>query len=135
MEIFINKLPLDVVLHIIPYTYKVQNKDLLHDIVSYAKSKTKLLQLYYQLWHTELQMEDPNESINWLINDIYAYTNSYNAIMYGYIPEFYNIIRRNRFLTEKTDEELLVYINNLNTKSAITQINIFLGLFTSSEKK
>jgi hypothetical protein len=134
MEILMNKLPQDVVSYIIPYTYKLQNRLLLDDIVSYTNAKTELLQLYYKFWHTELQIEYPNESINWLINDIYAYANSYNAIMYGYIPEFYNIIRRNRFLSEKTEEELLVYINNLKTKSVMTQIGIFLGLFTSSER-
>lgn len=33
MNKFINRLPLDIVLQIIPYTYHLQNKNLLHDIM------------------------------------------------------------------------------------------------------
>lgn len=38
MKELIDKLPIDIVLKIIPYTYKLQNKQLLNDIVRKSKS-------------------------------------------------------------------------------------------------
>ena len=45
MNKFINRLPLDIVLQIIPYTYNLQNKNLLEDIVNYTQTKKVLFEL------------------------------------------------------------------------------------------
>lgn len=122
-----NKLPIDIVFKIISYTYNFQNKPLLNDIEDYTKSKTLLLELYHQFWVFEM-----SEDKNWLINDIFAYANNYNATMYGYIDKFYNIFKRNKYL--QTKDQIDKYVNKLEKKEAITQINIFLGLLTIQER-
>jgi len=53
--------------------------------------------------------------------------------MYGYIDKFYNIFLRNIFLQNK--EMIDQYVNNLEQKDVLTQINIFLGLLTIKERK
>lgn len=132
MNNFINKLPRDIILQIIPYTYNFQNKNLLYDIKNYKETRTLLLQLYHKIWVTELQSQDPEEDKKWLINDIFAYANNYNAIMYGYIDKFYNIFKRNIFL--KTNQHVYKYIEHVEKKNMSSQINIFLGLLTINER-
>ena len=127
---FINKLPIDIVFKIISYTYNFQKKPLLNDIEDYTKSKTLLLELYHQFWVFE--MSEYEEEKNWLINDIFAYANNYNATMYGYIDKFYNIFKRNKYLQTKV--QIDKYVNKLEKEQAITQINIFLGLLTIQER-
>lgn len=129
---FINKLPLDIVLQIIPYTYHLQNKNLLDDIINYNETKTLLFELYHKYWIIERQSLDPEEDKNWLINDIFAYANDYNATMYGYVDKFYNIFKRHIFL--QTNKKIYQYVYHLEKKEVIAQINIFLGLLTMKER-
>jgi len=132
MKEFIQKLPLDIVLQIIPYTYNLQNKNLLNDIINYKETKTMLLELYHNFWIIEMQSQE-EEDKNWLINDIIAYTNGYNATMFGYVDNFYNIFKRNIFL--QTNEDIDKYIYNLYNKEVTTQINIVLALLTIKERQ
>ena len=132
MDVLMNKLPLDIVLQIIPYTYQLQNKKLLDDIINYTKAKTVLFELYYKYWIIDLQSIDPYEHKYWLINDIFAYANNYNASMYGYVDNFYSIFKRNRFL--KKNEDIDTYVCNLEKKDVSSQINVFLGLLTIEER-
>jgi hypothetical protein len=133
MNEFIQKLPLDIVLQIIPYTYNIQDKSLLNDVVNYKESKTTLLELYHKCWIIERQSLDPDEDKNWLINDIFGYANNYNATMFGYIDKFYNIFLRNIFL--RSNEDIDKYVCNLEKKDVSAQINIFLGLLTIKERQ
>jgi len=133
MKDFIQKLPIDIVLQIIPYTYNLQNKNLLDDIINYKETKTKLFELYYKYWIIEAQSQDPQEDKNWLINDIYAYANNDHATMYGYIDNFYHIFKRNIFL--QSNEKIDKYVYNLEKKKVLIQINIFLGLLNIKERK
>jgi len=132
MDVLMNKLPMDIVLHIIPYTYRLQNKNLLDDIIDFTRSKKILLELYHKFWIVGMQYHDPNEGKYWLINDIYAYANNYKATMYGYVDNFYNIFKRNQYL--KTNEDIDTYIDNLEKKDVSSRINIFLGLLTIKER-
>jgi hypothetical protein len=129
---FINRLPLDIVLEIIPYTYHLQNKNLLDDIINYNETKILLFELYHKYWIIERQSLDPEEDKNWLINDIFAYANDYNATMYGYVDKFYHIFKRHLCL--QTNEKIYKYVYNLEKKEVIPQINIFLGLLTIKER-
>lgn len=124
---------MDILLHIIPYTYNVQQKTLLNDIENFTEVKTILNNLYHNYWIVEMQSLDQNEDKNWLINDIFAYANNYNAGLGGYIDKFYNIFKRNIYL--QTTEDVDKYVNKLEEKDAVTQINIFLGLLTIQERK
>jgi len=132
MDDFIKRLPTDIILQIIPYTYNLQNKNLLNDIINYKESKSLLLDLYHNYWIIYAQSQDPEEDKNWLINDIFAYANNYNATMFGYVDKFYSIFKRNNSL--QTVDSIDKYIKNLEEKKVKTQINIFLGLLNINER-
>ena len=110
MKDFIDRLPLDIVLQIIPYTYNLQDKNLLNDIINYKETRSLLLELYYKYWIIDIQTENEQDKY-WLINDIISYANDYNATMYGYVDKFYNIFKRNIYL--QTNESIDKYINIL----------------------
>ena len=126
----INRLPIDIVLKIIPYTYTLQNKNILNDIVNYVETKKNLLILYHTYW---FDIEE-DEYKNWLINDIFAYANDYNATMYGYVNKFYCIFERHIGLRSQSKEKIDKYVYNLEKESVETQINIFLGLLNLTER-
>ena len=132
MDVFMNKLPLDIVLQIIPYTYHLQNKDLLEDIVNFTESRKILFELYHKYWIIGMQYHYENDHKYWLINDIYAYANNYKASMFGYVNNFYGIFKRNRYL--KTNEDIDIYVSNLEKRDVSSQINVFLGLLTIEER-
>ena len=131
MKDFIDRLPLDIVLQIIPYTYNLQDKNLLNDIINYKETRSLLLELYYKYWIIDIQTENEQDKY-WLINDIIVYANNDKATMYGYVDNFYNIFRRN--ISLQTNESIDKYINILEKKNVKTQINIFLGLLTIDER-
>lgn len=141
MKHFIDRLPIDIVLQIIPYTYTLQNKNLLHDIVNYIETKKTLLKLYHCYW---MENNQEDEDKNWLINDIFAYANDYNATMYGYVDKFYCIFERHICLQNQnknqnksqtqSKEKIEKYVHNLEKESVETQINIFLGLLNLKER-
>jgi len=129
---FIQRLPIDIVLRIIPYTYGIQDKTLLRDIANYKETRTLLLGLYHTFWKIQMQ-EEGDEDKNWLINDIMGYANNHKATMYGYVDTFYNIFKRNVFL--RSTNEIDKYVFNLDKKEVSSQINIILGLLTIEERK
>jgi hypothetical protein len=132
MDVLMNKLPMEIILQIISYTYQLQNKSLLDDIIDFTRSKKILLELYHKYWIIDMQYHDHNEDKYWLINDIYAYANNYKPIMYGFNDKFYNIFKRNKYL--KTNEDIDTYVDNLEKKDVSSHINIFLGLLTIKER-
>lgn len=132
MKDFIERLPLDIILYIIPYTYNLQNKNLLNDIINYKETRDLLLKLYYEYWIIEAQSQDPEQDKRWLKNDIIAYANNDKATMYGYVDNFYNIFKRN--ISLQTIDNIDKYIIYLYKKPTKTQINIFLGLLTITER-
>ena len=132
MDKFIERLPPEIILLIIPYTYNLQNKNLLSDIRNYTKTRRLLMKLYHEYWIIDAESQDPEEDINWLINDIYLYANNHEASMYGYVDNFYNIFKRNVSL--QTNDNIDKYIINLDKKTGKTQINILLGLLTHNER-
>ena len=131
MNDFIDRLPLDIVLQIIPYTYNVQNKELLNDIISYRETHSLLSELYYNYWIVYAEQESEQDR-NWLINDIFGYANNDVATMYGYTDNFYTIFKRNIFL--QTEEAIDKYVKILDKKNVNTEINIFLGLLQANER-
>jgi hypothetical protein len=131
MRELIAKLPMDIILHIIPYTYHLQNKVLLTDIKSYLETKILLSNYYYNYWVLSLEVQEPQDKY-WLINDIFAYTNNYSPSMNGYVEQFYNIFKRNPFL--QSNQDIDRYILNLEKKDVCSQINVFLGILTPKER-
>lgn len=131
MREMIAKLPMDIILHIIPYTYNFQKKHLLDDIKSYSESKKILFNYYYNYWIIFIQCQEPQDKY-WLVNDLFAYTNNYNPTMNGYVEQFYNIFKRNIFL--QGNQHIDRYILNLEKKDVTSQINVFLGMLTPEER-
>jgi len=124
----IKRLPIEIRLHIIPYTYQVQPNILLRDIEHFKETQTILFRMYRVYWE-EIQ---PGEDKNWLMNDLFAYANHYKATMYGYVDNIYRIFRRNKRLN--TVDDIHRYIRKIEEKPSDTQINIVLGLFTLHER-
>jgi hypothetical protein len=128
----IQNLPTDVINHIIPYTYTLQPKSLLNDLTNFIIAKQTLSEIYYHLYTIHYE-EDEREYKYWLINDLFAFANDYNATMYGYVDKFYKIFYRNQFLKTKIDIDR--YIVNLEENVAVeSQINLFLGLLLPDER-
>lgn len=137
MDDFIHKLPLDIVLYILPYTYKPQKKELLEDIRNYYETKNELFSLYHQLYIIENGDVEPEDK-NWLENDLIAYTNDYVATMFGFVEKHYNIFQRNIFLhgssLEETKENIDRYVMGLDSHQVTFSINIYLGLLKPNER-
>jgi hypothetical protein len=129
---FIKRLPDDIINHIIPYTYNLQNKKLLEDIQNYKRVKGSLLEIYYYLWIEWIGSNVKDDDKYWLINDLIAFSNDYKATMNGYADKFYDIFFRNNLL--KTREEIDVYFQKIERKTVLSQINILLGLLTPIER-
>jgi len=132
IESLINRLPYDIIIHIIPYTYNLQSKFLLEDIKNYKKVKISLLEIYKYIWIEWVGSNTQDDDKYWLINDLIAYSNDYNATMLGYVDKFYEIWKRNNFL--KTRQEIDFYFKKIEKKNVSTQINIVLGLLTPTER-
>jgi len=129
---FMKKLPKDIIDYIIPYTYKLQNKHLLHDIVDYKKTKQKVLKLYHTFWIIYIDAGELEDKY-WLMNDIIIYANGNNPTNRGYIQQFYDIFGRNSQL--HTKEQIDIFVYNLETKYIDTQINIAWGLLLPHERE
>ena len=133
MKNLMDRLPREVIFfHIIPYTYNIQSKSLLEDIVSYTHAKNLLIEMYYNFWILFAEDTEPEDK-NWLLNDIYTYANEDNATMNGYVENFYNIYRRHVMLDTK--EKIDRYILKLRERMDVRkQINIFMGLLSAKER-
>lgn len=132
MNNIINKLPQDIVLRIIPYTYNVQNKELLQDIIDYTKMKLLLLKRYFYFWIIIMENNEPEDK-NWIINDLISFANDDNPTMLGYVDKFYDIFKRNTQL--QTNEDVDRYYYQLDKKDVNIQINIYLGLLLPFERE
>jgi hypothetical protein len=127
-----SRLPADIINHIIPYTYNVQDKTLLHEIQNYVITNMMIRELYYQEWVINMAAW-PSDADEWLINDLFGYANNYIAIAGNYIDKFYNIFYRNTKL--KTEEDVDKYVKYIETMPVCRQINIFWALLTMQERK
>jgi len=126
----IRRLPDDLIIRIIPYTYSFQPKELIHDINSYFYGKKMVTTIYCGMWFDSY--EDNNDKY-WLINDLFAFANDYNPTMFGYKKSFYNIFSRNIML-KNNESKINNYVIRLEDSEVNKQINIFWGLFTPEER-
>jgi hypothetical protein len=122
-------LPIEIIHHIISYTYAVQNKELLEDIKSFSISKKVLIDTYYTRLVINNYLHD-GEHLIWLVNDMYYFSNSLSSS--GYTPPFYNLFHRHCLL--RTRRDIDVFIDILEKRMHSSQVNVFLGLFTPMER-
>jgi len=137
MEELMDYFPREIASQIMQYTYQVQDKTLLNDIVNFTKSKARLYFLYLTYF---TMREESDEYESWLSNDIVLYMNNFRhtGVLYGggYVDKFYTRLSRNPFLN--TREKIDRYVVNLgiNGVDGITkEISIYLGLLTSEERE
>lgn len=130
-----NRLPKDVLMHIISYTYSPQPKDLIHDIRSY-KLINEVNDFYYKLWIVEWQ-EAMFEDRYRLINDLCFFLNDY-APLDEYSVEYYQVFRkvfRRLFrLRNCSDEDVQKLTNKIWQEPINRQINTVWGLMTVHER-
>lgn len=135
MELFnespFNKLPIELIYIILSYTPQPQSKELTEDIKNFCESKQILLQKYHNYWIFIWQENDPADK-EWIINDLYRYSNRNIATMNGYVDDFYELFFR--IFNFQTKEKVNQYITKLDDKSLDTQINIFWGLLNPKER-
>lgn len=122
---FIKKLPIDIIQKIISYTYNIQNKILLEDIKNYNKTKTLLLNYYYDYWIKYALDVDPEDKY-WLVNNLFEYLNNNLSL------EFTDIVKRNIFLTNI--KKIIQFVQYFEKKNLSTKINILLGLLIPNER-
>ena len=74
MEELMDYFPREIASQIMQYTYQVQDKTLLNDIVNFTKSKARLYFLYLTYF---TMREESDEYESWLSNDIVLYMNNF----------------------------------------------------------
>jgi hypothetical protein len=135
MELFnespFNKLPIELIYIILSYTPQPQSKELTNDIKNFYESKKILLQMYRNYWIFVWQENEPADK-EWLINNLYRYSNKNTPTMNGYVDEFYELFFR--VFNIRTKEQVNKYITILDNKSLDTQINIFWRLLNLEER-
>jgi hypothetical protein len=132
LQSIFSRLPTDMINYIIPYTYNVQDKNLLDEIQNYVITNMMIRELYYQEWVINMAAWQ-SDADDWLINDLFGYANNYIPIAGGNVDKYYNIFYRNIKL--KTEEDVDKYVKYIETKPVSRQINIFWALLTIQERK
>jgi len=136
MEYLLSFVPIEIASHIIQYTYRPQNKQLLSDIINFTESKTKLLELYL-LNCAKMNDYETTQYANWLANDIVFYMNTFRhtGVLYGggYVDNFYSRLSRNPFLNSKSKIDKYV-IHLSKNGNVMKEVNIYLGLLTIQER-
>ena len=134
MEEVLSYFPREITLQILEYTYQVQNKTLLSDIVNYTKIKSRLIFLYFTYFTIQKNVDEYEE---WLSNDMILYMNDYRhtGVLYGggYVDKFYTRLSRNPFVNSR--EKIDRYVINLGNNGITKEINIYLGLMTCEERE
>lgn len=134
MEEILSYFPREIALQILEYTYQVQDKILLEDIVNFTKSKERVRFLYFTYFTIREQID---EYESWLSNDIVLYMNAFHhtGVLYGggYVDKFYARLSRNPFLN--TREKIDKYVVNLGIDGITKEINLYLALMTSEERE
>jgi len=124
----ISKLPLDVVMnHIIPFTYSTFPRRLLNDIKSYYKD----FEILENIYHIEF-----NDTI--LLHDLLRFCNHNIAPVYGLHEKYENILRRNYYLSGKSNTFIMEYIffhfHASLLVNKVRKIRFLWGLFTPKER-
>jgi len=128
----IQKLPTELVKHILSYSYSPQPRYLLNDITTYLEQRDTLYKMYYKMWIQDWGEPEPEDKA-WLANDIIRYINDYEATFFSYTDKFFEIFFRNPML--KNDVSVLKYFKSLDRYYIETQVNILLGLLLPLERE
>jgi hypothetical protein len=133
MEI-IKRLPVDIVRHIIPYTYECQPKVLLDDIQNYSETLAIIQDRYREQWVNFMGEATPVDR-HWLANDIVYEANQTYPTLHGYTDDYYKLCFRYPWFKESKERvdrwsELLNEDDNLEKA-----IHLYWGIFTIPERQ
>ena len=135
MEELLTFFPEEVAYQIIQYTYRLQDKSLLNDIVNFTQSKARVNFLYFTYFTIQNKI---HEYKDWISNDIVSFMNDYlhTGVLYGggYVDKFYTRLSRNPLLN--TREKIDKYVIRLGSSGYVTkEANLYLGLMTIEERR
>ena len=120
-----SKLPYDIILVILSYIHKPQNKDLLNDIEHYAETKEKLFKIYNNIYKT-------SSYTYFLMLDISLFlNNNEDVLIFSYKDKCINVFLRNPFLN---DNNVIKYIMKLEKHDILSQINTYWALMNTCER-
>ena len=123
-----NRLPTDIINHIIPYTYNLQNKDILSDIKNYVESKNEIFQSYQKNYYSTSEGLPWREYLFDIINDFLIIKSDTNEEKFCY---FNFVLRRHLLLSNKSN----YFIDDFSCKISVTTYNnMYWGLLTIDER-
>jgi hypothetical protein len=128
----ISKLPEDIINRIIPYTYNIQNKELLADIIHYNNSLTRIIKIYKRsIWcplpeYFYIETQTPYKS--GLLFDLCTYTYLNGEMFIGDVNIWDRSIAFNKFKDYKNK-------NHFDSTYKMRKIKIIWGLMTIQERK
>jgi hypothetical protein len=128
----IDKLPTDIIREIIPYTYQCQPTILLEDIQDFYITKTKIVHIYKVIFNSTIEYYI-DEYKDWLINDLIAFANDYQATLHGYTSNFYEIFTRYKLIYSMKNVE--AYFAKIQSRNVQSQSNVLWGIFTPNERR
>jgi len=141
--------PIFLKYYILNYISNPQSTSLLEDIKSYHNDRFEIIS-FYKILFEDMNIFHPEDWINWLSNDLYAFMNDYVPTMYGYTPNFYRQMLRLPIIHPQSREmifgkqslddsdytyKVYKYILKLNTLSSKQMFNIMFGILTPTERK
>jgi hypothetical protein len=123
-------LPIELIHIIMRYTYRPQPLTLTNDIKSYVCGMTQSLVIY----HNRYMIIEPEESLNWLLNDIVRYANANQPTNLGVHPKMYDILGRSFSRQHKLCYTCSQYTSDYYKDNVTTGIRVLWGLFTIRER-
>jgi len=143
----VSKLPKEIQLIILSYTYSPQPKYLINDIKHFLLSRELIQRMYYHYWEIYFEYE-PEADQNWLDNDLVGYMNDNQATMRGYTKKMYTILQRSFYIQHNLRKMCIDKITPSNEKMVKSLVkcmiypkksirssnNILWGLLTTEER-
>ena len=135
MEKLMKKIPYYVIHRcIIPYTYELQPRQLMHDIRSFASDYSMLENTYLVMYNSHILFNDMNFFCNG--NMLSELTNIYDLISFS--PRYLEILRRHVSFRYKSDDDINTLIvtnrNNITPYEYLSRSRFLWGLLTPFER-
>lgn len=134
VKYIIDRLPLEIVRMIIPYTYSPQSIEFRSDLHSYFESKKTICDIFY-LRYVDLLSNETHADMNWLVNDILCFMNNHRSTYYKYADQLYEICTRNYMLRNVDTRKIRDIVNKSYNKDIHFQFRIYWGLFLPEERE
>lgn len=131
MKLQINKLPLDILFIIIPYTYKPQSKELCLDIINFHNVRKIIVKQYSERYDNTI-----DDKYDWISNDVTRFMNKDLPTLFcGYHQCYVDKICRLFLMKDKNKEETTNFIIKLVDKKSVKfETNLRIALLKPKER-